>query len=160
MRSKPTTRRWLLHYAFACYRLTHVSGQKHRFPYCWHAIWSCWLSGWDRGSRQDTSELPRAYTHTHTHTHGQRLWICSPTVMNPGHMFSPVSFFILHIFTCEITRNNERTITWAIWPFKKQNRDEYYSLCSLLKLSVFGFVPIGPSVKPLVVKVPTRGAHI
>lgn len=73
---KPATRRWLLHYAFT----SQPTGQKLCFPYCWHVIGSCWLSGWDRGSWRDTSELPRAdLCITQTHTHPD-----VGSAMNPG----------------------------------------------------------------------------
>lgn len=51
------------------------SGQKLCFPYCWHVIGSCWLSGWGRSSWRGSSEPPRAdLCCTHSLTHTEKDW--------------------------------------------------------------------------------------
>lgn len=73
--------------ANTCQRPT---GQKLCFPYCWHVIGSCWLSGWGRSSWQGSSEPPQAdlcCTLTVTHARQKTDPLedpASPTMMNTG----------------------------------------------------------------------------
>lgn len=90
VRSKPATRRWLLHYAFTCHRLTHVSRPMDRSSVShivdmWFEAVGC-LVGTETAGGTPPSCL-RLISAAHTHTDPLKdlnVGSASLPVMNPG----------------------------------------------------------------------------
>lgn len=89
--SKPATRRWLLHYAFTCHRLTHVSGPLDRSSVfhiadMWLEAVGCLVGTEAAGGTPPCCLRLISAAHTHTKREGERhcRMPASPTAMNPG----------------------------------------------------------------------------